>query len=342
MSWYLLTQVPNYFWATREFLLRYEWTLILPLCVVEKPPLSLRTMCQLNMVLPQTCTCSIFSSSLVTECKLSKIQCLDPDIMYKWTATATAATAITVTKDASLRQLHLFRVHQPLSKISLLWPYPLTLRLSHRETKKSQKVLQQDIQTYFKVSLHQSHVQWCMAIMWGFVDSGAAIFPHSKPHIMEVAMNWADLCLGDFVWKEKGGWNRFFQCDNNAFLVWQNNRNANGLCLVAMCCPGIIKNYDNKFKQLLYLLVVPSQHLSCHLFVLEFHLKLLSLNMDSQHDHIHQGSLKKHINLAWNPASWGPSCSSNKKVRDACHDAKTQNILQVFWFFDQNGRSMVN
>ena len=303
----------------REFLLRYEWTLHLPLCVVEKPPLSLRTMCQLNMVLPQTCTCSIFSSSLVTglqgfQCKLSKIQCLDPDIMYKWTATA---TAITVTKDASLRQLHLFRVQQPLSKISLLWPYPLTLRLSHRETKKTQKVLQQDIQTYSKVSLHQSHV----AVMYGHhvripgFRSGI-FFPHSKPHIMEVAMNWADLCLGDFVWKEKGAWNKFSvwqQC----FLVWQNTRNANGLCLVAMCCPGIIKNYDNKFKQLLYLLVVPSQHLSCHLLVLEFHRKFLSLNMDSQHDHIHQGSPKKHNNLAWNPSSWGPSCSSNKKVRDA-------------------------
>ena len=82
-----------------------------------------------------------------------------------------------------------------------------------------------------------------------------------------------------------------FQCDNNAFLVWQNTRNANGLCLVAMCCPGIIKNYDNKFKQLLYLLVVPSQHLSCHLFVLEFHRKFLSLNMDSQHDHIMESIL---------------------------------------------------
>ena len=139
---------------------------------------------------------------------------------------------------------------------------------------------------YIKVML-----QWCMAIMWGFVDSGAAIFPHSKPHIMEVAMNWADLCLGDFVWKEKGGWNKI-SVWQQFFLVSQNNRNANGLCLVAMCCPGIIKNYDNKFKQLLYLLVVPSQHLSCHPFVLEFHLKFLSLNMDSQHDHIHQGSLK--------------------------------------------------
>ena len=102
---------------------------------------------------------------------------------------------------------------------------------------------------------------------------------------------WATL----FGRKKVAGIN--FQCDNNAFLVWQNNRNANGLCLVAMCCPGIIKNYDNKFKQLLYLLVVPSQHLSCHLFVLEFHLKFLCLNMDSQHDHIHQGSPKKHNDL---------------------------------------------